>query len=397
MLLRRILGRRQLRVLGLNSGTSADGLDLAVLRIYRTSRTIKIGFVSGATKKYPPALREAVLKLADADTPRLDDLVRTHEALGQFYGRAAAAFICRLARQGVSVDVVASHGQTVRHLPEMAQLAGMTVRGSLQLGSLEQIAAHTGKLVTGDFRPADIALGNEGAPITTAAMARLFAGRDESRLIVNIGGMANYFYLPVSKGTWEAADCGPGNSLSDLLCRELFNEPYDRGGRRALAGKMSERLLTSLLTDPFFNDSTVSTGRERFGRSMAEKILSYGRRHRLSGNDLVATAAELTAVAIARKVRPYLRDDCDVAKLYLTGGGSHNRFFSRRLRQLLDFEAVCSIKELGYDPDLVEACAYAVLGEACLRSEVLPTGFGAIKPRKLKPVLGKIVQPPQRS
>jgi anhydro-N-acetylmuramic acid kinase len=397
MILSRLLNKKRLTVLGLNSGTSADGLDLAVLRIERTGGRFRITQLAGSERRYPPNLRQAVLSLADAQTISPEDIIRVDQALGQFYGRAAASFVKRQERSGLHIDIIASHGQTVRHLPHKSRFVGYTVNGTLQLGAPEQIAAHTGRVIVADFRQADVALGNEGAPITTAAMQRLFSAPNESRLLVNIGGMSNFFFFPARKSPLAAlsADCGPGNSLCDILTEQLFGVPYDRGGRLALSGLVSMRLLTLLLAEPFFQSGEASTGRETFGRELAERILSLARKLRLSKHDIIATTAELTVAAIANSVRPIVRRDRTIRSLFLTGGGVYNRFFARRLREQLDGLEVVSIKALGYDPGLVEASAYAVMGEATLRSEGLPTRNAGNTRGSHWAVLGRIVQPSQ--
>jgi anhydro-N-acetylmuramic acid kinase len=394
MPLEEILRRKTLVVLGLNSGTSADGLDMAVVRISRGEKGLTIKYLAGAVKRYPQELQEYILNVADSNHIALNDVIHLDNMLGLFFGRAAAAFIKRLSRSGVSIALVASHGQTVRHLPEPARFGRFTVRGTLQLGSLDRIASATGKLTVGDFRQADIAAGGEGAPITVGAMHRLFASSGESRLIVNIGGMANYFYFPANKPLREAqaADCGPGNSLSDTLCRLQFDEKFDRNGRHAARGRVSFELLESLLSHPFFQGRGVSTGREIFGLQMAREMCDYAKQAGLSGEDLLATAVEFTATTIARKVRRLAAADKSLAKLYLTGGGRKNSFLVRRLQKLLPEMEICQGDDLGVDADLIEAAAYAVMGEACVRSESLSltlkrkTGAAA--------VLGRIAQPP---
>ncbi|PWB68026.1 anhydro-N-acetylmuramic acid kinase, partial [candidate division GN15 bacterium] len=220
MSLRQLLARKRMVILGLNSGTSADGLDLAVLEI-SPSHVTPAKYLAGKCVAYPPHLRDAVLTLSDAHTADLNHLVYLDHALGEFYGTAAARFQAWLSHRGITIDAIGSHGQTVRHLPAPTTFLGRRVHGTLQIGSLEMIATLTGKPVIGDFRQADVALGHEGAPITVAAMARLFGHPSRSRLIVNIGGMANYFYFPAGFDVSEirAADTGPGNVLSDLLCR----------------------------------------------------------------------------------------------------------------------------------------------------------------------------------
>jgi anhydro-N-acetylmuramic acid kinase len=396
-----LLQRKKLVVLGLNSGTSADGLDMAAVSIDRSRGGYRTSLIAGGSRRYPDAVRALVLKMADTKAVSLDEVIYLDSILGQFFGRSARAFIKRMNSQGVKVDLIASHGQTVRHRPQIVKRAGFKVRGTLQLGSVDQISCLTNCLAVGNFRQADIAAGNEGAPITVAAMQRLFSDSHESRLIVNIGGMANFFWLPSgrSRQPTVAADCGPGNSLSDILSQELFKTKFDQGGRQALAGQSNDRLLSRLKADPFFKNRTVSTGRETFGAAMAERLIKAGKKLKLSKEDMIATAAELTAVSIAGRVRTFFHADQSLHKLYLTGGGVHNKFFPKRLSELLGGVEVISVAELGYDPDLVEAAAFAVLGEATLRSESVASNTGRDlrqKQHELRPVLGQIVQPPQK-
>lgn len=396
-MLKRLLNKKQLVVLGLNSGTSADALDLAAVRIRRDGRRVTSRFLSGTTRRYPGELRAQILETADSSRIELDRLILLHNSLGRFYGREAARYIRKLKSAGTSIDLVASHGQTVRHLPEKTRLAGFAVGGSLQLGSLDRIAAETGRVVAGDFRQSDIALGHEGAPITVAAMSRLFGDHRQSRLIVNIGGMSNYFYFPAarSRRRIRAADCGPGNSLLDILSQKLYGEKYDRHGRHALAGDISQRLLSVLLAEPFFSGRATSTGREAFGEGLARQIIGFGKKLKLRPEDLMATTAELTVMSIVQSVEELITRDSSLTKLCLTGGGLRNRFLKRRLADIFDDLEVCSIAELGVDPDLVEAAAYAVMGEACLRSESLPTVFGKSGATKRQSVSGVMAQPPQ--
>jgi len=170
MSLQNLLRKRRLVLLGLNSGTSADGLDMAAVRFTPSKNVPRITYLSGRHKSYPARLRHQALALADSTSVPLEDVIALDNLLGRFYGRAAANYIDQLQRSGIKVDAICSHGQTVRHVPN--RRAGATVGGSMQLGSRAMIAAQTGKMVIGDFRQADIALGNEGAPITTALCLR---------------------------------------------------------------------------------------------------------------------------------------------------------------------------------------------------------------------------------
>jgi len=395
MSLSKIINKKTLTILGLNSGTSADGLDMAILKFYHTEKGIKIKFIVGSKKSYNNELRKSVLEFALSEKVKLDEVVYLDNVLGKFYGKQANAFLKKSAKENIKVDAVASHGQTVRHLPHRISWLKQKVHGSLQLGSADFIAAMTGKVVVSDFRQADIALGNEGAPITTGAMAALFASPVQSRLIVNIGGIANFFYFPDRKSPLPvlASDCGPGNSLCDLLSQKLFNCQFDKNGHYALKGKISSRLLSLLLAEPFFSKNKMSTGREEFGVDVVNKMIAFSERFHLSKYDLMATAGELTAFTIVSKIKTIINKDKRLSKLYLTGGGRNNIFFRNRIKYYLPVMDVAMADELGVKADYIEAAAYAVLGEACLHSKSLI--HSVVNDRKKKyPVLGKITQPP---
>ena len=398
MAIYKTLTKNSLVVVGLNSGTSADGLDMAALRFGSSKKKETIKLLAARTRRFDSVLRQTILDITDAARVSLNELVSLDNMLGIFFGRAAASFVKHLRRKGIMVDAIASHGQTIRHLPATMTIGKYRVHGTLQLGSPDQISVLTGKPVVADFRQADVALGGEGAPITVEAMRRLFADKHESRLIVNIGGMANYFYFPKGGDRWRtrAADCGPGNVLCDILSTRLFGEKYDRGGRRAGSGSVCDKLLTVLLERRFFKNTRNSTGREEFGPALVDRIMSSGRRFGISDGDIMATTAELTTVSIINRLRPLVRGDRATRKLYLTGGGSHNKFFVRRLQDCFPDIDVCTVKELGFNPDIVEAASFAVIGRAALCSQAMPTRFDGRRKQKLQPVLGRIVQPPQK-
>ena len=395
MALSEIFKKKSLVVIGLNSGTSADGVDMAAVRIETVRTPYQVQFLSGAIKRYPESVRSALDRFAESETATPDDVIYLDQALGKFFGKICKPFLKKLHSKGIDVDLIASHGQTVRHLPAKTKYAQARVNGSLQLGSLDQIAAITGKIVAGDFRQADIALGQEGAPITVAAMAEMLAHPRHSRLIVNIGGMSNYFYFPglSGKGYPRAADCGPGNHLSDQLTRHFFSQAYDKNGRHASRGTVDDKLMQSLLNHPFFKTKRASTGVEDFGAKLVAKILRSGKRHKIRPDDLIATAANLTVRSIARAVRHILNKDKGLSKLYLTGGGLRNRFIREKLQAELNQVEITSIEELGINSDQTEAVAFAIMGAACVKARPMPTRFDG-QQQKLWPVSGQIVQPP---
>ncbi|MFH1686436.1 MAG: anhydro-N-acetylmuramic acid kinase [bacterium] len=391
--LHKLLSRRRLTIIGLNSGTSADGIDAAALTIARGRHGVRVTCLKTLGRRYPKPLRERILNAAD--TPAIDpaELIYLDTTLGRAFGRVALQLAQRLHSDGITVQAVASHGQTVRHLPQPTKYLGHRLWGTLQLGSLDHIAATTGLITIGDFRPADIAAGGEGAPITSAAVRRMLPPGIRSQLLVNIGGISNYFYFasPRSGLTDQAADCGPGNSLIDILAQRLFGRTYDRNGSLARRGCLSQRLLSLLRLMPPGQRRTLSTGREQFGQAMADEIIRQAKRLRLKAHDIMCTATELTALGIADAVRPLLHKDDHLQKLYLTGGGRHNGFLVSRLQDYLPDWPLGDVDETGFDGDYLEAASFAVMGEACLRSESLTLVSRQNRPG---PILGHLVQPP---
>ncbi len=386
--------KKNLVVIGLNSGTSADGLDLAAIKISFTGKAPRIKFLSGKTVPYPSKLHKQVNRAVIEDISSMDQLIALDRALGHFYGFQAAKFISGLKRKKIKPDLVASHGQTVRHLPGKIKIERKKESGTLQLGHPETIAAITGLVTVADFRQGDIALGGEGAPITVKGMWAIFASKKEPRLLINIGGIANYFLFPKNTGPNKvrAADCGPGNSLIDIIVSRYFNRRFDPGGKIASRGKISMRLLSLLTADNFIKKKYgPSTGRERFGVRFAEKIVEYSLKLGLTKYDILATTTELTAVAISNTIDKLI-GKYGIDDIYLFGGGAKNNFLRERLNANLPDINLRNVSDLGFDPDYLEATCYALQGAWTVRGEAsgLPQVTGASQPA----IAGRIIQPP---
>jgi anhydro-N-acetylmuramic acid kinase len=337
-------------------------------------------------------MHQAVIAAADMEKLSVDQAMALDNLLGRYIGRTARSYIRKLEKDKIQIDLVASHGQTIRHLPK--QVSKGKLSASLQIGAPARIAHETGLVTVADFRQADIAAGGEGAPITTGGLFRLLEHAREprsshdSKLIVNIGGMSNFFYYPSGKTIKHAcvADCGPGNVLSDLLARKLFGAPYDKSGKLAAKGSVSSRLMAMLTAHPFFKNKQLSTGREEFGERLAGRVISFGRRFNTDRHDLLATVVELTAQSITHKVKHIVKRDKKLTRLYLTGGGRRNNYMVSRLSRHLSGIEIRKIDAIGVDGDLVEAASYAVMGEATLRSDSL--GRNGV-------ITGAIFQPPR--
>jgi anhydro-N-acetylmuramic acid kinase len=391
MELKKLLNKKNIKAIGLNSGTSADGLDLAAVEIKFSSQSHKIIFIQGRTIPYPKELLAEIKNAIHNKINSMDDIIRLDRQLGNFYGKETAKFVRYLQKKRFRPDIIGSHGQTVRHIPGQIIINGKKESGTMQLGHPETIAGLTGLLTVADFRQADIAASGEGAPITCFPMQLLFADNTESRLLVNIGGIANYFLFPAKSnfGQIEARDCGPGNSLLDILTEKYFHRRFDHKGLLASQGEISMRLLSLLLADNFLKGNYgISTGRERFGEQFAEKITRYGLRLNLNKYDILATATELTAVTIARNVRDKIFD-LQMDRIYLFGGGAKNSFLLKRLKANLPGVRLMPVSKLGFDPDYLEAVCYAIM--AALAIKEVPAGLSQITGARYDTISGRII------
>lgn len=370
------------RVVGLMSGTSADGIDAVLVDLWGHGESTRYEVLSFATTPLPSALRREVFALF-AEDASLDALCRVNVALGEAFATAALAALEQAKLSPETLDLIGSHGQTVRHLPA----SGAT----LQIGEPAVIAARTGAVTIADFRAADMAVGGEGAPLVPLADHLLFAQRHEGRLLLNIGGIANVTALPpnAAASAIRAFDLGPGNMLIDAAVAHCTNgrERFDRGGQRAARGRIDEGLLAELMRTPFLQrEPPKSTGREEFGEPFLADIL---RRGPYSDDDLIATLTAFTVQSIAAGIRRFCPGE--FAALWVGGGGVHNPRIMEGLRHALPSLAVRSLAELGVDPDAREALAFAVLANETLlgRPGNIPAATRAQRPV----VLGKIALP----
>ena len=374
-------------VLGLISGTSADGVDAALCRLGSapTGDGLAVELLSARTFPYPPEVRGRVLAAAGLAAPELAAL---NVELGERFA-AAAEELCRSAAFPLQeVDLIGSHGQTAWHDPRGAR-GGFPA--TLQLGEPAVIAARTRRCVVADFRPADVALGGEGAPLVPFVDFLLLARAGVARAVLNLGGIANLTWLPASGRAEDvlAFDTGPGNMLLDGLVRrfDLAPEGYDSEGRLALGGRAHAGLLGELLAEPFFAlPPPRSTGRELFGEALVERMAERGAGLGLSPADLLATAAALTARSAAEAL---LRFCGSPDELLLCGGGRRNAAIRQALWELLPGTALRDTDDEGLDGDAKEAIAFAVLAYLAARGRVnhLPHTTGASRAT----VLGKFV------
>ncbi len=398
---------REATVVGLMSGTSADGVDAALCRLAwgpdpegqssgevqydavdadaLLPGALRLELLAARTYPYSDDLRDRVLRAAGLGTP---DLAALGVELGERFAKAALSICLESGLSLTRLDLIGSHGQTVWHDPR--GLHG-GVPATLQLGEPAVIAARTGRDVVADFRPADVALGGEGAPLVPVVDFLLLARAGLARAVLNLGGIANVTWLPSSGRSLDvvAFDTGPANMLSDALVRRfrLASEGYDPGGRLALAGRPHAGLLEELLAEPFFALAPPrSTGRELFGEPFVERMVRRGAVLGLDPADLLATSAALTAQGAALAL---LRHCGRPAEILLCGGGRRNAAVRAELSRLLPETAVRDTDDVGLDGDAKEAIAFAVL--AYLAARGLPNHLPHTTGASRATVLGKLV------
>jgi len=380
--------KKKTRVVGLMSGTSADGVDVAIVDI--AGRDVKL--VAFDVLPYKPSLRKAILSLCRPETATLEDICHYNHVLGEVFAEAVIE-LCRQRKISLrSIDLIGSHGQTVYHRPQGGRYEGRTIRSTLQIGEPSVIAQRTGITTVADFRPRDMAAGGEGAPLVPYADYVLFRHRTRSRTIQNIGGIANVTFLPAGARTTDvlAFDIGPGNMVIDGVMREisLGRRRYDRDGRMAARGRVDEGLLKQMLRHPFLRrHPPKSTGREQFGQFYGEGFHREALGHGLTPEDVVATATAFTAATIAQAYRKFLPALPD--ETILCGGGVHNATLISMLQQKLPGVRICRSDEFGIDVDAKGAVSFAILALATFKGVAnnVPSATGAEGPV----VLGKIV------
>lgn len=352
-------------VAGLMSGTSADGIDVALVRIAPGRQRPRLALLAHEGYRYPAALRRAVLKAMNAGSISTAELARLNWRLALAYAEAVRNTIAQCA---VPVDLIGCHGQTLYHQAEPVAYAGKSFACTWQLGDGSVLAQETGIPVVANFRPADMAAGGQGAPLVPLLDSVLFAHPRRGRVLQNIGGIANFTAIPAAASADQvlAFDSGPGNMVMDWLAQELFAKAYDRNGAWAAAGTVIRPVLNECLKNPYFRQKPPRTaGREQFGREYAAQFLKSCRRLSKRPEDALATATALTAESIARAYKRFAHPRMgEVPVDYIvSGGGARNRtlmaWLARRLSPL-GCELTTS-EEFGLPAEAKEAAAFALL------------------------------------
>ena len=364
--------------LGLISGTSADGIDAALVRFDGDDPHARCELVRGRTYAWDEALRARLVELGQGgELASLDELSTLDARVAEGFADAALALLREADVAASAVRALGSHGQTVRHRPHGAANDGRFLF-TLQLGDGNLIAERTGIATVADFRRRDVAAGGHGAPLLPALHAALLSAPGEDRAVLNLGGIANLTLLP-AHGAVRGFDTGPANALMDAWCERHSGRAYDANGDFAASGKLDDALLARLLDDAWFAlPPPKSTGRDHFHLGWVESKLSGSE----TPADVQATLLALTAHTIADALRATLPA---AARVIACGGGVHNPALIRSLGEAMPGSVVESTAAHGIDPDVVEALGFAWLARQTVlgRPGNLPSVTGAAGPRML--------------
>lgn len=362
---------RTLTVAGVMSGTSADGIDVALVRIgparNSTSPHVpRLRLLAHGAMPYSAAVRQRVLRAMNGSNESVAQLSQLHWRLGQLYAEAIER---TLQAHPTRLDLVGCHGQTIYHQAIPKRVLGSNVACTWQIGEASMIAARLGVPVVSDFRPADLAAGGQGAPLVPLLDYVAFHSATRNRVLQNLGGIGNVTVIPAGAKSDElfAFDTGPANMVMDALMAECFDKPYDARGAVAARGRILDAVLQKSLAHPFFKKPPPkSAGREEFGREFAIRFLAQCRKHSRRDEDAVATATALTARSIGlaweRFVQPALA--AAPTDYIVAGGGAENPTLMRMIGQQLATHQKLSIKtseDFGMPIASKEAIAFALL------------------------------------
>lgn len=387
-----IAEKKERIIAGLMSGTSLDGLDVALCRVEGSGGGTLLEMKRFRTVPYPPGAVEELEKVVFRERVSLREFCLAHSWLGEYHGGLLLECLQQWGVRPEQVDCVASHGQTAYHAPRSLHGIEDRPHATLQMGDADHLARKCGILTVSDFRQKHTAAGGEGAPLAALADGLLFRDEAEDRLLLNIGGIANFTWLPAGEREGEpvfSTDTGPGNTLVNRYMERHFGRAMDRDGEIASGGTVDARLLGRLKSDPWFQPPLPrTTGPERFSLEWLEERMEeadFDGTHA----DAVATLTWFSAETIADAIRALPGEE--IPEIYASGGGIHNPVMMGHLSRLLEGARIATTGKLGLDPDAREAACFALLANELLAGEGFLIRPGGGPERRVN--LGKISFP----
>ncbi|HZY10233.1 MAG TPA: anhydro-N-acetylmuramic acid kinase [Bacteroidota bacterium] len=390
--LEKLFRKKRKFVIGLMSGTSADGVDAVLLSVTGSGIDTQYRQLAFATYPYPKNFKRLLLKNSDAKTARLDDIVRLNFLVAKFFAQSARSIARRAGKRLTEIDLIGSHGQTIHHLPIYKEMFGKRVRGTLQIGHPSAIAKMTGIVTVGDFRIGDIAVGGTGAPLVPYFDYLMFRLQKHNRALLNIGGISNITLLPANCSLQDvlAFDTGPGNIVIDGLMMKLYGRPFDKNGDIASKGSILPTLLHWMAKHRYLQTKPPkSTGREVFGEVFINELLHRGRGEKRE--NLIATATEFTPLCVYLNYIRFIRKKLKIDEFLVSGGGVHNTFLMNSLQRYFTEIKIKTTDQLGVHADAKEAICFAILANETIAGNPanIPGATGASR----STVLGSICLP----
>jgi len=365
-----IAQKKQKMILGLMSGTSLDGLDMALCRFSGSGLQTEFELLEFETVPYDNFFRNEVRQVFSQKMVDLEKLTLLNAFIGSFHAELVLQCLEKWQVKTASVDLVASHGQTIYHAPKHQHQQKNYPNATLQIGDGDHLAVKTGIITISDFRQKHIAAGGEGAPLALYGDVILGGKKGENRILLNIGGIANFTFLPAyaSFSTIISTDVGPGNTLIDAACRKYFDLPFDADAKIALSGEVNEELLTALKAHPFFAEALPkSTGPELFNMEFVQEAQQKSSTQQINPADLVATLTVFTAQIIAAAIlKNFPVEDLQV---FVSGGGARNPMMIQSLQFLMPKNSIRNSDVLGLNADAKEAVLFALLANEALAGE----------------------------
>lgn len=387
-IIKSVLNKKKKLAIGLMSGTSMDGIDACLIEIEGNYTDTKINLIDFVTLDYTSQEKEKILKLCNVNTSTVKEICYMNTYLGNKMGQAAIE-VCKKADLNIKfVDYISSHGQTIYHMPDE--------HSTLQIGELSNIAALTGCITVGDFRPSDMAYGGQGAPLVPYVDYILFSNKEKGRILLNLGGIANITVLKAGGKEEDvlAFDTGPANVLIDETVRIITEgrQSFDNGGKMALKGKIDEEWLDEIISKDIYllKNPPKSTGREYYTKEFAMNLYEQGIKRGLDNLDILATITAYTAKSIKNQIDMFVLDKYKIDELYVSGGGAHNQAIMSLLSEYIKAD-VRDVSNLQFSGDAKEAIAFAILGNEflCGRTNNIPNSTGSNK----KVIMGKLSLP----
>lgn len=379
------------------SGTSADGIDVALARISGAPPHLNAKLLGHTSFSFPPALRKEILRVAEQQPISAGELSQLNFRLGHIYADSVLAACKRFKVGPRRIDLIGNHGQTIFHQGQPSSYFGRPTASTLQIGEGSIVAGRTGITTVSDFRPADMALGGQGAPLVPYVDYLLYRHPKLGRVSLNLGGIANITVIPANAKPSQvlAFDTGPANMLIDALVQHFTHsrQRFDKDARLAQSGRSIPALLNELLKDPYLKLAPPkSTGREYYGLAYVQKVIALGRKHAAKPADLIRAATIFTALSVVDALNRFVLRKHKVRQLIVSGGGARNPLILAQLSATLPNVEVLPSSHFGIPEDAKEAFAFALLAYETFhqRPSNLPSATGARGPA----ILGKISYAP---